>query len=154
MFQLKHILQPVGIITKLPESGVSCGNTTDFGVAENQLSPQDTDDPPPPQTKWYWHTAYQMQVCLFYLYILLFNGTTSVEDLASLDIISCQKSHAILDVKHVLLGVHVSQYLFYLLLMPYYQNIKYLSILFYLITDVPAFLFRSPDRVMFHTHLE
>ncbi len=34
-----------GFITKLPESGVLCGNITEFGVVE------DSWDPPPPQTK-------------------------------------------------------------------------------------------------------
>ncbi len=28
------------IITKLPESGVLCGNITEFGVVEDHLSPQ------------------------------------------------------------------------------------------------------------------
>ncbi len=39
------------IITKLPESGVLCDNITDFGVAEDYLSPQGEGDLPPPQTK-------------------------------------------------------------------------------------------------------
>ncbi len=39
------------VITKLPESGVLCGNITEFGVAEDHLSQQGEEDPPPPQTK-------------------------------------------------------------------------------------------------------
>ncbi len=38
-------------ITKLPESGVLCGNITEFGVVTDHLSPQGEGDPPPPQTK-------------------------------------------------------------------------------------------------------
>ncbi len=39
------LLKPIfGNITKLPESGVLCGNITEFGVVEDHLSP-------PPQTK-------------------------------------------------------------------------------------------------------
>ncbi len=37
-------------ITKLPESGVLCGNITVFGV-EDHLTPQGEGGPPPPQTK-------------------------------------------------------------------------------------------------------
>ncbi len=45
-------------ITKLPESGVLCDNITEFGVAEDHLSPQGECHLPPPQTKWYCHTAH------------------------------------------------------------------------------------------------
>ncbi len=38
------------IITQLPESGVVCGNITEFGVAMDPLSPQGEDDLPAPQT--------------------------------------------------------------------------------------------------------
>ncbi len=33
------------VITKLPESGVLCGNITEFGVAEDHLSRQGEGDP-------------------------------------------------------------------------------------------------------------
>ncbi len=39
------------IITKLPESGVLCDNITEFGVAEDHLSPQGECDLLPPLTK-------------------------------------------------------------------------------------------------------
>ena len=51
-------------ITKLPECGVMCGNITEFRVAEDHLSLQGEGDPPPPQTKWYCHTAHHTQVVL------------------------------------------------------------------------------------------
>ncbi len=47
----------VSTITKLPESGDLCGNITEFGVAEG--------NPPPPQTKRYFHIDLQTKVVLF-----------------------------------------------------------------------------------------
>ncbi len=38
-------------ITKLPESGVLCDDITEFGVAEDHLSPQGEGDLRPCQTK-------------------------------------------------------------------------------------------------------
>ncbi len=49
------------IITKLRESGALCGNITEF---LDGLGSPGKGDPPPPQTRWYCHTAYQMKVVL------------------------------------------------------------------------------------------
>ncbi len=46
-------------ITKLPESSDLYDDITEFGVAEG--------DPPPPQTKRYYHTDLQMKF-VFYIY--------------------------------------------------------------------------------------
>ncbi len=46
-----HNAQYPGIITKLPESGELCDKITEFGVAEDHLSPQGKADLPPLQTK-------------------------------------------------------------------------------------------------------
>ncbi len=38
-------------ITKLPSSGVLCGNITEFGLADDYLHPVGSDDSPSPQTE-------------------------------------------------------------------------------------------------------
>ncbi len=48
---IKSVWRVCDVITKLPESGVLCDYITEFGVAEDHLSPQGEGDLPSPQAK-------------------------------------------------------------------------------------------------------
>ncbi len=52
-------------VTKLPESGVLCGNIIEFGVGEDHLSWQDEDDQSTPLIKRFCNSACQTRVILF-----------------------------------------------------------------------------------------
>ncbi len=60
------------IKAKQPESGDLCGNITEFGVAEEHLSPLGEGDLRPPQMKY-------TRLRLFCFCILLFNGFKSFQ---------------------------------------------------------------------------